>query len=217
MRSVKVLAIAAWVLLACTARPARADSLVPALDSAVVADTSSLRPPAAAAPVAPRTPSPAEIATLSERVDHHVARIHLGRDAWDIRGARFEPGGVTFSPGDLQGVAAGDNGGRDDDFTQPAPLASPVGWDRIDRIEVRKPCGTGGALVGAVVGAAFYTAIIGLAGVGGAEVGFGAVVLLPLVPLGAVIGSAIGASVQRSESVWPRETDRSASAPGAHR
>ena len=198
-------------------RPASAGSPVPTGDAGGATDASSLQAPAAAPPAAPRTPSPAEIATVRERVAHHDARIHLGGNAYDIRGAGFESGGVTFTPGDLHGVPAGDNGGPDDDFTQPAPLASPIGWDRIDRIQVRKPCGLRGALAGAVVGAAAYTAILSWASHNGKEVGFGALVLLPLVPLGAGLGSAVGASAQRSEPVWQRETDRSASAPGAHR
>ena len=198
-------------------RPALAGSPVPPADFAGATDASSLQALTAAPPAAPRTPSPVEIATLSERVDRHVARVHLGESAYDIRGARFESGGVAFTPGDLRGVAAWDNGGPNGDDTRPAPLASPIGWDHIDRIQVRKPCGLRGALVGAVVGAAAYTAILGWASHNGDEVGFGALVLLPLVPLGAGLGSAVGASVQRSEPVWQRETDRSASAPVAPR
>jgi hypothetical protein len=198
-------------------RPGLAESPVPAADSTRATDASSLQTEATAPPAAPRTPSPAEIATIRERVARHDARLHLGGNAYDIRGAFFESDGVAFTPRDLRGVTARDNGGPYDDFTQPEPLASPIAWDRIDRIQVWKPCGLRGALVGAAVGAAAYTVIVSQASRYGDEVGFGAVLLLPLVPIGAVLGSAVGAFQQRTESVWQREPDRSASAPGEHR
>lgn len=198
-------------------RPGLAESPVPAGDAAGAADASSLRTPAAAPPAAPRTPSPAEIATLSERVDHHVARIHLGGNAYEIRGARFESGGFAFSAGDLRGVPAWDNGGPNDDFTQPAPLASPISWDRIDKIEVRKPCGTRGALAGGLIGTAASAAILGVAGYSDYDLELGVIGLFVLPPLGVVIGSAIGAAGRRSEVVWPRDGDRAPSPPPSPR
>ena len=198
-------------------RPASAGSPVPTGEAAVATDTPSLQPAAAASPAAPRIPSPAEIATLSERVDHHVARIHLVESAYDIRGARFESGGVAFAPGELRAVPAGDNGKPDDDSTQLAPLASPISWDRIGRIAVRKPCGTRGALAGGLVFTAAGAAIFGLAYHSDPELGPGILGVFALPPLGAVIGGAIGAVGRRSEVVWPREGDRSPLPPPAPR
>ena len=237
MRNVRVLAIAAALLLACAAGTASAGSPVPAPDSAWTADTALLRAPAAATDTAANSapsvsdgaPSPAEIVTVRERVNYPITvrgrvnypitiiRVFLGRDAYDVRGARFDSRGVAFAPGNLRGVPAWDNGGSNGDGTRPAPLASPIGWDRIERITMRKPCGARGALVGAVAGAVAYTAICGWARQSNGEVGMEGLVLLPLVPLGALLGSALGAFRWRSEPVWQRETDPSASAPGAHR
>jgi hypothetical protein len=198
-------------------RPASAEWSVPVADSAGATDASSVQSAAAATPAAPRTPSPAEIATLGERVDHHVARVHLGGSAYDIRGARFESGGVAFAPDALRRVPAWDDGQPDDDLKQPAPPASPISWDRMDKVEVRKPCGTRGALAGGLIGAAAGAAIFAWAYHIDPELGPGILGVFALPPLGVVIGGVIGASVRRSEPVWQRETDRSASAPGAHR
>lgn len=234
VRSVKILAIAAGLLLACAAGPASADSPVPAPDSVWTADTALLRTPAAATDTAANpapsvsdgAPSPAEIATMRERVNYPITvrgrvkhpitiiRVFLGRDAYDVRGARFDSRGVAFAPGNLRGVPAWDNGGSNGDGTRPAPLASPIGWDRIERITMRKPCGARGALVGAVAGGVAYAAICGWVRQSNGEVGMEGLVLLPLAPLGALLGSAFGAFRWRSEPVWRRAgTDPGSTAP----
>ena len=169
---------------------------------------------AIAAPPLAGAPPPAEIATLRERVDHHQVRVHLGPSAYDIRGARFDAAGVGFAPTDLRCVPGWDSGARgDDSFAVPAALASPIGWDRIDRIEVRKPCGTRGALVGGLVGTALYGTMVMLAPQSGGEVGMAALFGLVLVPLGALLGAGIGAGGRRGESVWERPGSGSPSVP----
>ena len=150
-------------------------------------------------------PSPAEIAILRGRMDHHVARVQLRLDAYDIRGATFDAGGVSFGPGAARGVPRWEREGRSGTLALPGPLASPVGWDRIDFVIVRKPCGTRGALVGGVAGAAAYATILAVfAEFNSSESGMGALVLLPLPAVGALVGAGFGSLVVRSEPGWER-------------
>jgi hypothetical protein len=148
--------------------------------------------------------SPAGIPTLRGRADHNPLRVFLGQDAYASRGAALDSTGVAFAPGDLRGVPARDNGGTNGDYTRPAPLASPIGWDRIDRIDVRKSCGLRGALVGGLIGAAAFGGIVGLASRNGGEIGLGFLLLIWLPPAGAVLGGAAGSTQRRSETVWER-------------
>jgi hypothetical protein len=212
VRNVRVLAIAAALLLACAAGPACAGSPVAAPDSAWTTDTALLRAPAAAtdtaaipaASVSDGAPSPAEIVTVRERVNHPVVRVFRGQDAYDVRGARFDSRGVAFVPANLRGVPAWDNGGPYGDYTRPARLASPIGWDRIDRITMRKPCALRGAVVGGLVSTAAAVAIFGRATrYGEGELGT-LVSVLVLPALGGLVGGAIGAFRWRSEPVWQR-------------
>ena len=225
MRSVKVLVVAAGLLLVGATRPALAGSSDP--DSAGAADTSSLLAPAAAADTAAnpaplvtdRSPSPAEIATLRERVNHPVVRLFIGQDAYDVRGARFDSRGVAFAPANLRGVPAWENGGPNGDHTRPAPLASPIGWDRIDRITMRKPWALRGAVKGGLIGTAIFFAVLNLGShfrlsdYGSESAG---ILLVALPPIAALTGGAMGAVRWRSESVWQRAgTDPRSAGPDA--
>jgi hypothetical protein len=218
VRNVLILVVAAGSLFTSTARPATAGSPGSSSDSVWTAESAVLRAPAAgadtAAEVAPSitggAPSPAALGILRERVDRHEVRVFVGPNAYDARRVRFDAAGLSFAPGDLRGVPAWDNGGPHGDGTRPAPLASPVTWDRIDRMSLRKPCGLRGALIGAVVGAAVYAAIVGYtaivesASISDEDLGFGVVLLLPLVPISAGLGAVVGTMHTRSELVWQR-------------
>jgi hypothetical protein len=229
VRSVKVLAIAVGLLLACAGRPAPAGSVAPEADPAPAADTSLRRAPAAVAGTTANAdpsgtdaaPPPAEIAALRERVDKQSVRVFLSQDAYDIHGAGFDSRGVAFAPGDLRGVPAWDNGGSNSDFTRPAPLPSPIGWARIDRIETREPAALRGALrgalVGGLIGTAACAALFAWANQSNEELGPGVLALFALPPLGALVVGTIGAFGQHSVAVWQRDRDRSPSAPGAPR
>jgi hypothetical protein len=205
---------ALWLLVGAT-RPALADSPVSAPDSAWTAGSALLRAPAAAvdtvANLAPSVsdgaPSPAEIVTMRERVDHPVVRLFIGQDAYDVRRARFDSGGVAFASGNLRGVPAWENGGPNGDHTRPAPLASPIGWDRIDRITMRKPWALRGAVQGGLIGAAVFFAVLKLGShfaVDDYVNESAGILLIALPPIAALTGGAIGASRWRSQSVWQR-------------
>lgn len=211
MRS-RIAVLLALCLLAGVARPALAGP--PAPDSATAADTSStttveghLR---ATQSLTEATPSSRSLDLLRTRVGRRVVRVSAGHDDYEFSRARFERSGVVFSTAGSEGLPRWAAEGE-------AQASSPIAWDRIDRIQAWKPCGLRGALIGGLVGAAAYTVILSQARADGDEVGFGAILLLPLVPLAAVLGSAVGAFQQRLEPVWQREFDRSAPAPGAHR
>src|SRR5512143_2916217 len=142
-RGARRLAAGVCLSLAGIACPVLAD---PPAGAASPPDTTAGSAAGAASPVTDVAPSPAEIVALRMRVGDHTARVRLGEYAYDIRGARFEPAGVAFDPGRLYVASGGAYYERG-----PRP-SSPIAWDRIDRITVRKPCGTRGAVVGAVVG-----------------------------------------------------------------
>lgn len=155
-----------------------------------------------AVPTAPAatdgSPTPAEIAALRDRVDHHVARVRVGQDLYDIRGARFDDVGVAFDSHRLRPRRAVA-------YYEPRPPLppSPIAWDRIDRITVRKPCGLRGAIAGGVVGTAALAGIVTWWEASNVEPG-PAFFVLALPPVGATLGGAIGALTLRSESGWQR-------------
>lgn len=173
-------------------------SLVPAA-LANDADTVAMatRPAGAAAP------TPAEIGVLRERLGRHVARVRVGAESYDVRDARFDAGGLTFAPGDARPLDRWESRGRTGVLVTPGPLSSPVGWDRIEGVTVRKPCGWRGALVGGVVGAAAYGTIVALVDDSNSE-GMEVLVLLPLPAVTALLGAGLGSLVHRSEPGWVR-------------
>jgi len=205
--SVNALAVAVGLLLAATACLARVASAVPALSPAgLVADTAATTAP----PGADGSPTPAEIAVLRQRVERHVVRVRLGQDLYDIHGARFDTVGIAFDSRGLRACRAFA------DYEPRPPLpSSPIAWDRIDRITVQKPCGTRGAVVGAVVGLGGMVALgIYANTVSHGEPGPGILIIYAVPPIGAVTGSAIGAFITRSEPGWQRGAEARASRGG---
>jgi len=163
----------------------------------------------AASPATDGSPTPAEIAALRDRVDHHVARVRLGRDLYDIRGARFDSVGVAFDSHRLRPRSAVAY------YEQRPPRpSSPIAWDRIDRITVRKPCGLRGAIAGGVMGTAVLTGVAVWWNVSNVEPG-PAFFVFAFPPVGATIGGAIGALTWRSEPGWQRGGGTRAGAAGS--
>jgi hypothetical protein len=186
MPSVKVLVVAAGLLLAGATRPALAGSPVPDPDGA--ADTSALRPPATAVPA----PPPLPLAELRHEIGHSEIRVRVGSDLVELGSARADPAGVVFDPRDVSSYAG-----------RRAPVSSPLGWDCIHGIEARKPC----ALRGAVAGMLVPVAILGWAAASGAfdSEGLGLQVIIPLeIAAGAAVGADIGALAHYWKAVWHR-------------
>lgn len=180
--------------------PGAAFAVASPVPAVAVADSAAKTTPT----LAEAAPSAAEIATLRSRVGDGVARVRIGADAYDIRAARFTAEGVAFGRGDLRGVPGWDRGMSNGDDTRSAPLASPIGWDRIDRITVRKPCGLRGAVVGGLLGTAACGAVFALAARNGDDMGMGALAVLALPPMGAFLGGAVGMLQRRSAPGWQR-------------
>lgn len=97
------------------------------------------------------------------------------------------------------------------------PLASPVSWDLIDRIDVRRPRGTRGAVAAGVIGIASDTASFRMACHSDPELGPCILGVLALPSLGVVIGAAIGAVMRRCEVVGRRKGDGVSARPLALR
>jgi len=208
MRSVTVLAIAAGLLLAGAARPALAGPSVPTPDSAAAAET-SLRAPAVRTPGLP--PLPLDV--LRDDIGRSRLTLWIGQDRYEIRHARLEPVGVAFDPGDPRALPSRPAGGGYWEERRPSLLPSPIGWDRIDRVETMKPCALRGAIVGGLVGAAACAALFAWAAESNEEMGTGALALFALPPVGVVLGGGVGALMHHSKRIWHRVP----SAPGAAR
>jgi hypothetical protein len=92
--------------------------------------------------------------------ERRTVRVHLGEDAFRIHDAMPGPDGLAFAPGAVLSEPAAV---PDTDYWMvrwPAHPASPISWDRIDRIDVRRPSGKRGAVVGCVVGFAFAGSVM---------------------------------------------------------
>lgn len=219
MRIVKVLVVAAGLLLAGIARPALAGSRV--AGSSGAADTTSLPVPAAVADTAAseapaatdEAPSPAQLATLRERVDRHGVRVFLGKDAYDIRGARFDSWGIAFAPAACRasppGTTAAPTATTRDPGRSPRRSAGAASTASKRGSPVLCMARSWGGLMGTVACAALIVRA-------NDELG-PASFTLALPPIAALFGGAIGATRWDSAPAWNHTGTRSSSAPGTPR
>ena len=163
--------------------------------SAATSPDSAVTPP----PSPGSSPSAAELDLVRQRVGTHTVRAQVGALAYDFRGARFDSIGMYFDPR------------RSSDAT---PLSSPVAWDRIQRIDVLKPCGTRGAVIGGAIGSALCVSLLMLIAATNDDPGPGALGILALPPIGIGAGGLVGLMIQRKEPAWDRATPLPQFAPG---
>ena len=202
VRSVKVLVVAAAMLLACTARPALAGPPV------VAADTSSTvgaEGPSRAAPsLSEAPPSTGSLAQLRARAGRRVVRVSVGEDDCKLSHARFESSGVVFSSGGREGMSLWAGAGE-------SPRSSPIPWDRVNCIRVQHSHVALGAVTGALLGSWVVARTIHQ-GTGYDEIAAAGVVVLT--PLAGLVGASVGALLGGSAfATWPIVWQR---APGQH-
>ena len=196
------------------AAPHHAAFAATAADSTlIVSDNPFITPDAPFATSAPdtgATPSAESLALIRRRTDRRPLRVWCGSDGYEIRRASIDPTGVAFGPGDQRGLPAWQGGGANGDNTRPVPIASPIAWSRISRLETPRPSGIRGALVGALLVPAGLMCSIAVAGEWDTftdpdiEAQAGRVLIVGGGALvGAVLGSATGAFVDHAERVWP--------------
>jgi hypothetical protein len=195
MRSARVFAVAAGLLLVGTSGPALAGSPVPA--------------PA---------PPPRPLEKLRADMGHHPVRLQIGQDRYEIRHVRLESAGVAFDPRDLLALPSRATGGPYYAEKRGSPLASPIGWDRIDRIETRQPSALRGAIWGMVALPVVALGVVAAIGdwdnfTYDADGLYEPVIIGGGAVIGMLVGTGIGAFVHHSKRVWRRPP----SAPGATR
>ena len=156
-------------------------------------------------------PTNDDLHELAWRCGDRRVRAWLGRDGYDIRHPGFGADGVSFGSSNERGVPAREGGAARGDVTVPPPVASPIAWDRIDRIEVRYPSGLRGALIGAVALPSLWMISIAAGGDWNEFIDSGSdgemarfIVLEVGAVTGAVIGAGFGVLVPHTERVWPR-------------
>ena len=131
-------------------------------------------------------------------------RVWVGTAGYDFRKAWLDSTGVVFDPRDERGVPAWQSGGANGDQTRPEPLASPIPWSRIERIDARRRSASRGATVGAWSLAAI-TLAISYPGLHSSDVsGFIYLFTGGAFFTGAVVGGAIGGVSIHSERLWER-------------
>jgi len=198
MRTIGILALAAGLALAGTAFPGVARAQRASRDSAAV-DTSTT-------PAAP--PLPVDL--LRRELGSGAMRVRLGDHLFVLRHASLGADGVSFEPGDLGGRATPVPGAPYWMEKRPAAPASPIPWDRIDRVECRKSSAVRGALAGMVLLPAAL--VVQLAATDqldelsqGDMAGFGqAVVFGGGATVGAAVGALVGSFLPHWERVWSR-------------
>jgi len=196
MRHVASWVASATLLLALSASQLVAGAQVPASDAAVPADA-----PATGAPAPAVAAPPVPLVALREDVGRHLVRLEVGQDRYELRRARLEPAGIAFDPGDLRGLPSRPAGGG---YWQekPAPaLASPIGWDRVQRIQTQHSNLLRGAVVGSLLAVGMVAAIEETNP--DDTVGFFYAGAVPALVLG---GAAIGVLTHHWKQVWRRPT-----------
>ena len=156
------------------------------------------------------SPSREQMEAIRKRVGRHGIWLVSDGVHFEARHPRFDDAGVSFAPNDLhlpywQDTTGTRRTGRSDWRGMPE---SPIGWDRIDEIAVRKPNRTRGAIVGGLLGLALGATVVGLALSNDRHIELGMLVLPFIPPAGALAGGLagglVGAPLRRSEIVWRR-------------
>ncbi len=208
MRTIGTLAIAASLALAGPAFPGAARAQEAARDSASAVEVSTT--PA---------PPPLPLDVLRHGLGDGAARLRIGDHLFTVRHASLGPDGLGFEPGDLSGRATPVPGAPYWMEKRPAAPASPIPWERIDRIECRKSSAMRGALVGMLLLPAAL--VVQLAATDqldqlseGDMAGFAQVVVFGG---GATVGVAVGALVGSFAHHWKPVWSRPAAGTGGAR
>lgn len=137
-----------------------------------------------------------ELAILRHDVRLREVRMSVAEEAYVIQGALFDSAGVAFAPDAIEGVGRWEAG----DKLAPAPLPSPVTWERITSLERRDSGWRRGALIGArVVPVAVYVSVFQ-----DDFEGWAPMFALLSAPLGALGGGIVGALGSVWVPVWRR-------------
>jgi hypothetical protein len=210
-----VFAAVVWLSASVSAPPSQAQASAP--DSIALAEDSGLH----ALERADRKARPVTLGGLHGMIGGKTVRVRLGEDAFVIQNARPEPSGLAFTPGDLSGVPAPLPGAEYYMVRWPVRPASPIGWDRIDRIEVRRPSAVRGAAIGLAVTSALVVGLRACDYEGPGFEGFGSGGDIPFtvvgsvyVATGAIVGAGIGAL---APTHWKRVAHRASPAAGTGR
>ncbi len=158
----------------------------------------SLAPPEAAAQTLEATrstvPSAATMRQLRREVVHRPVRFQVAGERFDVMPARFDSTGVVFEDGAVSPVSRWKHGEK----LPPEPPASPVPWERIERVDVRRSAALQGAVIGAIV---LPLATYALNAHDDPE-GWGQAYAIAAIPAGALLGAFFGGMTHTWSPVW---------------
>jgi len=91
-------------------------------------------------------PSPEWLAAIRRSPGRHSVRIHLERNRYEVKHARFDSMGVWFEQDDQFSSGRWSGGEK----LKPQPLTPPVPWSQIERIDASRSGIARGATLGAL-------------------------------------------------------------------
>lgn len=168
--------------------------LAVALTFLVLVPNATAKTPADTIAVSRFISPPGRMTRLRADVGSGAVRLRIGSDMCTLESARFDSRGVSFAPGVEEDLPRGTHA----ETRSPARLTSPVGWERIRSVDVKRSSTWRGAFAGGVLAP---MAVYVLSASGPRD--FTAGLYMPAVVLtGALAGGLVGALIPRWERVW---------------
>jgi hypothetical protein len=147
---------------------------------------------AAAAPV----PPPDHQLTLRRELAKRDARIEVEGWRYEIGRARIDSTGVWFDAANVRGVSKWKNGEK---LPPTLTLSPPVAWRDVHSLETEHSGAGVGALIGGIVLPIGAAAVLGPSDSGE----WAGVVSLACIPIGLLLGAAVGGLATNWQRVWP--------------